>query len=69
MKASDRLVRAVEIAKSFGQIDGAHHKAWVIDQMVRTLLGSGYDDWVEAMRGEPDEYGDYEYEYDEGIAP
>ena len=28
---------ALEIARRYGGIDGAHHKAWVIDQMVRAL--------------------------------
>lgn len=28
---------ALSIAMSYGGVDGAHHKAWVIDQMVRTL--------------------------------
>ncbi len=30
--------KALEIAKGFGQTDGDHHKAWVIDQIVRALL-------------------------------
>lgn len=34
----DRAERALEIASSFGGVDGAHHKQWVIDQMVRALL-------------------------------
>ena len=25
---------------SYGQIDGAHHKQWVIDQMARILMGT-----------------------------
>lgn len=32
------ITKALEIAKD-GGIDGAHHKAWVIDQMVRALTG------------------------------
>jgi len=31
---------AVLYAWQFGQIDGAHHKQWVIDQMTRILLGA-----------------------------
>ncbi len=31
--------RAIDLAVRYGQIDGAHHKAWVIDQMVRVLTG------------------------------
>ena len=33
------VIRALTVAQESGQIDGAHHKAWVIDQMVRELLG------------------------------
>lgn len=31
--------QAIEIAVKYGGIDGDHHKAWVIDQIVRTLTG------------------------------
>lgn len=30
---------ALEVAVRFGGVDGDHHKAWVIDQMVRALTG------------------------------
>lgn len=33
-----RIARALEYATN-GQIDGAHHKLWVIDQIVRALTG------------------------------
>ncbi len=35
----ERIQKAIEIAVRYGQIDGDHHKAWVIDQMVRELTG------------------------------
>lgn len=28
---------ALDLAWSYGQIDGDHHRLWVIDQMVRAL--------------------------------
>ena len=31
---------ALEYAFRYGQIDGGHHKQWVIDQMTRILLGT-----------------------------
>ena len=31
--------RALDVATRYGQIDGGHHKAWVIDQMVREFTG------------------------------
>lgn len=30
---------ALSVALQYGGIDGAHHKDWVIDQMVRALTG------------------------------
>jgi hypothetical protein len=63
----ERVSRALDIARRYGGIDGAHHKAWVIDQMVQTLTGDGYSEWVsDAKQGED---GPETYEWDEGIAP
>jgi len=86
---------AVYFIEMYGGIDGAHHKAWVLDQIARIAKGTPiviklakwkngeseyristgeltkeYFDWVEEMKGEYDEeYEEYEYEYDAGIAP
>ena len=38
-KKSERIEKALSIAIAYGGIDGAHHKDWVIDQMVRALTG------------------------------
>lgn len=59
--------KAIRIAVEYGGIDGAHHKSWVIDQMVRTLAGSRYDDIVTEAKSGAD--GPETYEWDEGIAP
>ena len=57
----------MEVAYSYGQIDGDHHKAWVIDQMVRALTGDHYDEWVRGYETgqDPDEL----YDWDTGIVP
>jgi hypothetical protein len=55
--------RAVEVAYRYGQIDGAHHKAWVIDQMVRILAGSDYERLIKEYENNG------EYQWDVGIAP
>lgn len=39
MTPEDRIKGAIEVAVRYGGIDGEHHKAWVIDQMVRHLTG------------------------------
>jgi hypothetical protein len=60
-----RKIQAARIATRFGMIDGDHHKQWVIDQMLRAILGdNGYKEWVQKMNSDPD------YEpWDVGIAP
>ena len=64
----ERITQALGIAVRYGQIDGAHHKAWVIDQMVRVLVGGeNYEQFIaDSCDGEdgPDTYG-----WDVGIPP
>jgi hypothetical protein len=63
----DRINAAIDLAVRYGSIDGAHHKAWVIDQMVRALSGDGYAELVAAACDGED--GPETYSWDEGIAP
>lgn len=58
--------KALRIAE-MGCIEDAHHKMWVIDQMVRALTGEDYDKWVKEYQQGVD--GPYTYEWDEGTAP
>lgn len=37
MSNNAQIKKALDVAVMYGGIDGAHHKAWVIDQMVRAL--------------------------------
>ena len=61
------VLLAVELAVRYGGVDGAHHKAWVIDQMVRALSGTKYREVIAyACAGED---GPDTYEWDEGVAP
>jgi hypothetical protein len=62
-----RIVRAIGLAVKYGQIDGDHHKAWVIDQMVRELAGDAYADIVKEACDGPD--GPNTYTWSTGIAP
>ena len=67
MGLRERIEAALDIAFAYGSTDGAHHKAWVIDQMVRALIGDKYEAWArEARAGEE---GPETYEWDEGIPP
>jgi hypothetical protein len=58
---------ALSVIEHYGGIDGEHHKTWVIDQVVRALLGDLYAAWVTAMKDGED--GPNTYGWDEGIAP
>ncbi len=67
MSDAERIEQAIDLAVQYGGIDGAHHKSWVIDQMVRALAGDNYATIVASAKD--GEYGPETYEWDEGIAP
>lgn len=63
MSVEEKNALAVEIAVKFGGTDGAHHKDWVIDQMVRALLSEEeYEKLVSDIR-------DRGYDWEVGIPP
>ena len=62
-----KIGNALDVAFCYAGFDGGHHNMWVIDQMVRNLLGDGYDKWVERFQSGED--GPETYCWDEGIAP
>lgn len=47
----------------FENVDGGHHKQWLIDQAVRKLTGPLYQDVIKFYEK------DGNYSWDEGIAP
>jgi hypothetical protein len=58
---------AMEILQAHGQTGGGHHLAWVIDQTVRALIGTRYDEFVRIyMDGED---GPDTYSWDQGVSP
>lgn len=67
--AQNAVEEAREFIREWGQVDGSHHKAWVIDQVLRILLNTEeeYTAWVADYEKE-DMDGDW-YEWDAGIAP
>lgn len=62
-----RIEEALDIAFCYGSSDGEHHKAWVIDQMVRALIPDLYVKWVESHNAGED--GADTYSWPTGIAP
>jgi hypothetical protein len=59
--------KALKIITMYGGIDGEHHKQWVLDQVVRSLTGPDYSDWVKNYEAGRD--GPKTYMWEEGIAP
>lgn len=64
---SAKVAAAMELIERYGQIDEAHHKLWVLDQIARIFQGDEYDRWVLEMKAGED--GPETYTYDAGVAP
>ena len=67
MTDTEKVAAALNIIAQCGDVDGGHHKQWVIDQVARALLGVGYAQWVADMKDGED--GPETYDWDEGIPP
>lgn len=69
MKSDARVIVALDIIDNYGGIDGAHHKQWVLDQVLRALCGDAdtYAEWIRRHKAGDD--GPETYDWDEGIAP
>lgn len=63
----ERIAAAIDAAETGGGTDGAHHKQWALDQVIRALTGPGYEAWRSGY--EDGEDGPETYWWDEGIAP
>lgn len=59
----ERAVLALRHAAAYGQIDGDDHKLWVIDRMVRCLMGDDYGAFVQQWN-DGEEWG-----WATGVAP
>lgn len=63
---TDSAIKALHIAATHGQTGSPGQQAWVIDQLVRSLTGNHYDEFIEKVTG----LGrDTEKDWDEGIPP
>jgi len=63
---NDSGKKALELIARFGGVEGAHHKAWVIDQVAR-ILADDYEGFITSVKHGED--GPDTYEWDEGISP
>jgi hypothetical protein len=64
---ADRIELAAETGFKYAHYTGDHHKMWVIDQMLRLVLGDSYD--VRVAEVKVGEDGPDTYDWDTGIAP
>jgi len=70
MTDAEKIQAAIDLAVQYGSIDGAHHKQWVIDQMLRRLMSDAeYDKFVSESDKGPNGEADYYMPWDKGIAP
>ena len=68
----DQLKNIEELVVRYSQIDGAHHKMWVLDQILRELKGDDYDQFIhdyEYSDVEDNPTEELEYTWDTGVAP
>jgi len=71
-KTTGKLKKIENIIYSYGQIGGDHHKAWVLDQVMRIIKGDKYKEWVheyEHTDNQGKSCDEKEYEWYIGIAP
>ena len=64
----EKITKAVEIISNYGGLDGGHHKQWVLDQVMKVLMGPAvYEQWLAKYCSGED--GPDTHEWDVGIAP
>ena len=65
---NEKIDDAVKLAFRYGGIDGSHHKQWLINKILETLLTEDeYSNFIKIFNS--DEDGENMYEWDEGVAP
>ena len=64
--AIERLKNIRKLIEAYGYIDGAHHKQWLLDQIMREIMGTQYDQWKYEYEHVNDEK---EYTWNQGIRP
>ena len=67
MKGENMEKEILDKIFEYGGIDGAHHKQWVLNEIVKIITEDKYDDWVRAYQMGDD--GFKTYIWDEGVAP
>jgi len=65
-----KIEKIRELIWAHGGTDGAHHKQWLLNEILLASFDSKdeYEEWIVKYE-EPDEDGEPTYEWDRGIAP
>ncbi len=69
MNAKEKLEKIEELVAEGASIDGAHHKQWYFNEIIKVITETDkkYKKWVEKYESGSD--GPQTYIWDEGIAP
>ena len=65
--SDERIKKALSLAYNYGGCESSQNKAWLIDQIVRSLTGNRYDEWVKEFS--IDNNGNKSYKWDTGVSP
>lgn len=65
---SEAIAKVKDLIFDFGGIDGSHHKQWLLNEILKTVLTTEeYNEWL--VQYSLDEDGEVSFEWDKGIAP
>ena len=56
MNEQERIAKALDYAMRWGQVEGDHHRLWVIDQMVRALCNCQIQQYNITYQGKSYQY-------------
>ena len=59
---SEKEEEVFSLIDQYGDVDGAHHKQWLLDQCMRVLLRNEYSVWFTERYQKG-------YDWDQGVAP
>jgi len=64
----ETIIEIIQFILESGQHDGAHHKQWVLDQVLRMLAQQDYADCIRSAFADDDDPDGTDY-WDTGIPP
>jgi len=68
VSSKEKIDNILDLIFQYGGIDGSHHKQWLLNQILETLLtGEDYNEFIAKFCDGAD--GPNTYHWDRGIAP